>query len=172
MLKNQKVLIGVIVVLVLLIIGGGAWFIMSRNNASALQAQQATDDSQEQVVGTLQPSDIGLKLILTPDDKKISFSADKLQDVRALEWNFTYDADIPASDQTPDNAGQKVTQEFGSDQPIVLNGKTSYTSTPRELGTCSSGHCRFDTGIQSVKIELKVTKTDGNVYQVTDSINL
>lgn len=173
MLQNQKVLIGVIVVLVFLIVGGGAWFVMSRNQSQTLQAQQTSDSTQQQpVVGTLRPSDIGLQMQLSQNNQKVAFTAGKLDGVKSLEWNFSYQADIPPADQTADNVGQKVTQEFGSDQPVILNGKTSYSSTPRELGTCSSGHCRYDTGVTSVQLELKVTKDDGKVYKVDDSINL
>jgi len=172
-LKDQKILIGSIVVLVLLIIGGGFFFVSMRNNAaSATQSSGSQDQSQEQTIGTMSPSDIDLQMVLRPDNKAIKFTTDKLDGIKTLEWNFTYQADIPVEDQTADNAGSKVTQEFGSDNPVNVQGKSSYDSVFRELGTCSSGHCRYDTGITAVDLVMKITKTDGSVYQIKDSINL
>jgi len=166
------VLIIAIVVLVLLIIGGGVGFLAMKNNASPTADQTAYSGDQEQTIGTMQPSDIGLQMVLRDDDKAIKFIANKLDGIKTLEWNFTYQADIPVEDQSADNAGNKVTQEFGSDNPVNVQGKSSYDSVFRELGTCSSGHCRYDTGITSVDLIMKVTKTDGSVYQIKDSINL
>lgn len=174
-LQNTKFLVGMIIILVILIIGGGFFFLYVRNNV----AQSANDtsssssgQSQEQTVGTMQPSDIGLQMVLRSDNQAIKFTADKLDGIKTLEWNFTYQADIPLQDQSADNAGSKVTQEFGSDSPVNVEGKSSYDSVFRELGTCSSGHCRYDTGITSVQLVMKVTKVDGSVYQISDSINL
>ncbi len=174
-LQNTKILIGAIAVLVILIVGGAAWFFFN-NKGLTNQADQGQANSQSggqsQTIGSLSPSDIGLQMVLRSDSKAIKFTANKLQGVKSLEWNFTYQADIPQSDQNQYNQGQKVTQEFGSDSPVILNGKTSYESQFRELGTCSSGVCRYDTGVTSVQLQMKVTKLDGSIYKVDDSINL
>ena len=175
-LQNTKVLIGLIVVLVVLIVGGGLFFLYMKNTSSqaanGTNAASSGDQSQEPTIGTMQPSDIGLQMVLRDDEKAIKFTADKLDGIKTLEWNFTYQADIPLEDQTADNVGSKVTQEFGSDSPVDVEGKSSYDSQFRELGTCSSGTCRYDTGLTSVQLVMKVTKTDGSVYQIQDSINL
>ena len=173
-LKNSKVLGGVIVLLVVLILGGGLWYFIAAKSSSnqANQSQENSLGGQTQTIGTLSPSDIGLQLVLRSDNKAVKFIANKLGGVKSLEWNFTYQADIPLSDQNQYNQGQKVTQEFGSDSPVILNGKTSYESQFRELGTCSSGVCRYDSGVTSVQLEMKVTKLDGSIYKVDDSINI
>ncbi len=174
-LQNRKVLFGVIAILAILIVSGGAWFFLGSKGLSN-QAGQTQSGSQSgdqmQIIGTLSPSDIGLQLVLRNDNKAIKFVANKLEGIKSLEWNFTYQADIPLSDQNQYNQGQKVTQEFGSDNPVILNGKTSYSSQFRELGTCSSGVCRYDTGVTSVQLEMKITKLDGSIYKVDDSINI
>ncbi|HUD45113.1 MAG TPA: hypothetical protein VMR41_06220 [Patescibacteria group bacterium] len=172
-LQSRNVLIAIVAVLILLVVGGGGYFFLSsHNNAANSNTTADAQDDQTPTAGNLQPSDIGLQLVLRADNQAIKFTANKLDGVKTLEWTFTYDADIPASDQTADNAGSKVTQEFGSDSPVNVEGKSSYDSGFRELGTCSSGHCRYDTGITSVSLVMKVTKTDGKVYQIQDSINL
>lgn len=173
-LQNTKFLIGMIVILIVLIVGGGLFFLSAKNKASqnSDNTSSSTDQSQEQTVSTMQPSDIGLKMVLRDDSKAIKFTADKLDGIKTLEWNFTYQADIPLADQTADNAGSKVTQEFGSDSPVNVQGKSSYESQFRELGTCSSGHCRYDSGVTSVQLIMKVTKTDGSISQIKDSIDL
>ena len=55
---------------------------------------------------------------------------------------------------------------------INSDESTSLSTSYRELGTCSSKVCRFDVVVSPVRLILKVTKTDGKVYQVEDSLSL
>lgn len=165
LLKNKPLLIG-IVVLILLVLGGGFYFLSANKKAPA-----PTETTQDQVILDMKPEEIGLSMELTPDEKKVRFKADKLNGVSHLEWEFSYDADIPVDpDAGGGEEGGKVTQSFGGETDVHGN---SYESVFRELGTCSTGgKCRFDTGIEKVDLLLKVTKSDGKIYQVKDSINL
>jgi hypothetical protein len=163
-LKNKPLLIGV-VILLFVILGGGFYVLSSGKKAAA-----PTDTSQDQVVLNMKPEEIGLTLALTPDNKKVKFKADKLSGVSHLEWEFSYDADIPVSNEGGGEAGGKVTQSFGGETDVK---GSSYESIFREIGTCSTGgKCRYDSGVQKVDILIKVTKSDGKVYQVKDSISL
>lgn len=164
-LKNKPLLIGV-VVLVLLVLGGGFYVLSSNKKAAA-----PVDTSQDQAILDMKPDEIGLSMALTPDNKKVKFKADKLDGVAHLEWEFSYDADIPADSADGGSTdGGKVTQSFGGETDV--HG-SSYESVFRELGTCSTGgKCRYDTGIDKVDILIKVTKSDGKIYQVKDSISL
>lgn len=164
-MKDKRLILGVAVFL-LIVLGG--IFILYTNKKPV----NTKKSSQVNSILSLKPEEIGLKLTLSPDRKRVKFSADKLKDVKRLEWEFSYDADIPVSDVVPAEQGGKVTQSFGGEADIKP-GQNSYESIFRELGTCSTGGlCRFDKGISKVNLILKVTKTDGKIYQIQDSISL
>lgn len=158
-------MIGAAVVALLFVLGGV--FVLTSNK----KAPVATDTSEDIVIADMKPEEIGLKLELTPDNKKVKFSADKLDGVSHLEWEFSYDANIPAdAAEGGGEDGGKVTQSFGGETDVQ---GSSYESVFREIGTCSTGgKCRYDTGVEKVDILLKVTKSDGKIYQVKDSISL
>lgn len=164
MLKNKQVLIGIAVAVVIVLLGGV--YLLSSNKKAAAPI----DTMQDQVIEEMKPEEIGLKLELSPDNKKVKFSADKLTGISHLEWEFSYDANIPASDDGSAAEGGKVTQSFGGETDVKGD---SYESVFREIGTCSTGgKCRYDTGVEKVDILIKVTKSDGKIYQVKDSISL
>ena len=168
-MKNNKNLIIGAVIIVVLLLGAGGYFIFG-HKAAAPTTTQSQFDSADAV--KIPASDIGLTMELSPDKKKVRFDATKLNGAKSFEWTFNYDADIPADQRSEGDTTSKVSQAFGSLEPVDVSGKSSYQSEFRELGTCSSGHCRYDTGVQKVNLVLKMTKTDGKVYQVEDSINL
>lgn len=166
-MKNKQVMIAVAVVLVVLL-GIGGYFVLGQKNAKPPVDNSLTSEDAIKIPA----SDIGLTMELSPDKKKIRFNAAKLDGAKSLEWTFNYDADIPPDQRSEADGAAKVSQAFGSLEPVDVEGKSSYTSEFRELGTCSSGRCRFDTGVEKVNLVLKMTKNDGKVYQIEDSINL
>lgn len=163
-MKNKNLIIGVIVAILLLLVGG--FFFLSKKST---QKTADTTTTQEQVLA-MKPEDIGLEIQARTDKKAVRFVANKLDGVKNLSWEFFYDADIPVAERAEGADEGKVTQSFVGE--TELNGDSSYTSEYRELGTCSSGRCRYDTGVESVKLLLKVTKEDGKVYQVEDELTL
>ena len=60
-------------------------------------------------------------------------------------------------------------EQFGGEEEV---DSSTFESPFRELGTCSSGRCRYDTGITEIKLEINLTKKDGKVFQVSDSLKL
>ena len=160
-------MIGIVAAVLVVLVVGGLLFANSKKSAAP-----QTDTTQGTPIQKLKPEDIGLKIILRDDNKAVKFTIDKTNDIKHIAWEFSYDADVPKTTDSEDVApGSKVTQGWDGEQDITDQG-TPFTSQFRELGTCSSGHCRYDTGIQEVKMTLKVTKNDGKVYQVDDSISL
>lgn len=162
---NKKILLVVAVLIVVLLLGGGYVVMSSRNGPTPTPTPEG-----QQTVGELSPEDIGLELMLRDDSKAIKFKADNLEDVKQLEWEFYYDADVPPTERVEGEEMAKVTQSFGGEAKMK-SGQKSYESEFRELGTCSA-KCRYDTGVEEVKILMKVTKKDGSLYQVEDSILL
>ena len=168
-MKNNKNLLIIIAVVVVLLLGVGGYLVFGRKAAAPATTQkQFTEDDAIKI----KPSEIGLTMELSPDKRKVRFIAAKLDGAKSLERTFDSDADIPPDQRSEGDGNSKVSQAFGSLEPVDVSGKSSYTSEFRELGTCSSGHCRCDTGVEKVNLVLKMTKTDGKVYQVEDSISL
>jgi hypothetical protein len=161
---NKKVGIIIGVVLILLLLGGGGYMIFGKQTPK----NAATTNPGEQSVGTLEPDAIGLKLQLTADKKKVAVKVGKTTDVKSIEYEITYDADVPASEKV-EGGEDRVSRGF-SDQADIKSGQTSYESKEFDLGSCSKNVCRYDTGVTEITILMKVTKRDGSLYQVTDSI--
>ncbi len=161
---NKKIGIIIGVVLVLLLLGGGGYMILGKQAPK----QAAITEPGEQSVGTLEPDAIGLKLQLTADKKKISVMVGKTSDIKSIEYEITYDADVPASEKV-EGGEDRVSRGF-SDQADIKSGQSSYESKEFDLGSCSKNVCRYDTGVTEINILMKVTKRDGKLYQVTDSI--
>ncbi|MBI5044880.1 MAG: hypothetical protein HZC02_03070 [Candidatus Levybacteria bacterium] len=165
MKKNQLLIAAAVVVL--LIVGGVFVFIQNAQDNDEAENSQILE---EEAI-TVSPEEVGLKLTTRNNQKEIKFSVSKLDDVQTIEWDFTYDADVPPEYRSEGGSG-KVTQRFGSSEPVDVEGKSSYESEYREIGTCSSGRCRYDTGVEKVDFVLKMIKKDGKEYQVQDSLSL
>lgn len=166
MMKDKRILGGVIggVVIIVLVV---VMMLMRGGNPGAPTLSSSQNETTP--VAKLSPEDIGLEMVLAPDKKHIKFTANKLTDIKKLEWEFSYDSDVPKTADFPDSAGQKITQSFSGQADITSQ---TYESTFRELGTCSKNICRFDTGVSSVNLLVKVTKSDGKLYQVNDTLSL
>lgn len=165
MMKDKRILGGIIggVVLIVLVVA----MLLMRGGTPGAPTLSSQDETTP--VAKLSPEDIGLQMVLAPDKKHIKFTANKLDNVKKLEWEFSYDSDVPKSADFPDSEGQKITQSFSGQADITSE---TYESTFRELGTCSKNICRFDTGVSSVNLLVKVTKSDGKLYQVNDTLSL
>lgn len=159
---NKKVGIIIGVIVLLLVLGGGGYMIMGKQGVKPTPVE----NSGSQEVGTLQPQDIGLKMQLTPDKKKVKVIVEKASDIKNVEYEITYDADVPAAEKV-EGGEDRVSRGF-SDQAEIKG--QSYESKDFDLGSCSKNVCRYDTGVTEIKILMKVTKKDGKLYQVQDSI--
>lgn len=167
-MKDKRVL--VVIIVVLLLLGGGA-FVLSSNKAKKAAEQQPT--AQEEVIPTLTPSEIGLTMMTDSSGKRVKFVIANVSDIKRIEYEITYDADVPQS-SSGDNGGgdgSKVTRGTGGEADIK-SSDTKYESKYHDLGSCSSGTCVYYSGIDEIKLLLKVTKRDGKVYQVEDSLKL
>jgi len=149
MLKNNKnVFIGVII-LVIVLLGGGVYLVSKK-----AAPKQGLPTAQDQVVATLKPEEIGLTLVMGADGKRVVMQIAKTDGITSIDYQLSYTSagDIPrgAIGHIDATAGQKITKE------IVL-------------GTCSDV-CHYDQGVKNIKIVVKVTKSDGNLYQVEQSL--
>lgn len=166
MFKNRSVQIILIIVLVV-IIGGAAYFMLGGNTNTATTQNQTVNDS---LVQKLSPSSIGLKLEASSDNKKIRFTIAKASDIKAIEYEITYDANATAQEKS-EGADAQV-QRGITGQVNVPSGSSNYQSSWLILGSQSANVVRYDTGVNSVGITLKITKVNGKVYSVKDSLSL
>jgi len=162
--KHSTAIIGCIVVIIVIVIG--AFILISHNSQKAAQEGTVIDNS----VQTLSPSAIGLKLEASSDKKEIRFTISNASDIKDIEYELTYVANSTAEERS-EGSDARVQRGITGDETIH-SGSSTYQSSWLILGSQSANIVRYDTGVKSVAITLKVTKTDNKVYQVQDSLNL
>jgi len=164
--KNKKFLIiaGVVLGLVLLI-GGYLLFVNKSNSAPE-------DDGflEDQVVETMNPSEIGLTMQAKPDKKAVKFAIEKAAGITSIEYQLVYEADSTAAERS--EGGEDRVQRGITGEAEIESGSASYESEWLDLGSCSKNVCRYDSGVKSITITLKIVKDDGKVYQVEQSLEL
>lgn len=147
---NKKLLL--LGVLIIGIIVGGI-FVFSNKSEN----ETSTPEFAEETFPTIPAKDIGLSLKPGRDSQRVVMEVTKTKDIKSLDYELSYTAkgDIPrgALGTVPVIEGKTVTKEL-------------------YLGTCSDV-CHPDAGIEDIKIVVKITKTDGKVYQAeaTTSLN-
>ncbi|HEX7042262.1 MAG TPA: hypothetical protein VF189_03340 [Patescibacteria group bacterium] len=156
MLKNKLYLI-VAALIILLLVGGGIFFVMS----SKKQAAPVGQDINAQIL-TLSPKDVGLDVAFRDDNKALKFTLNNASDITAAEYQLSYTKTVD---------GENVSEGLIGEVDITPGAKTAGIGY-REFGTCSSGVCRYDTVTSAIDLTIKITKTDGKIYQVEQKVDL
>ena len=159
MFKDNKMMMIVGGVVLLVLVVGGLFFLRGRQNAQP----EDVDESQNQSIPKLSKEELGLKMELSPDNRTVKFSIAKASDIKYIDYEITYDADSTEDDSVKVPKGITGAEE--------VNGNT-YSTKFLTLGTCSKNVCKYDTGIENLKLLAKITKKDGKIYQAEDSISL
>lgn len=155
-MKDKKQIIAVLVLAVLLAISGGYYFLFANKSAKPAPVPQ---QAEEEVIPTIVPDDLGLKFSARSDGKAVRFSIENIKDIQSVDYELSYLAkgDLPR--------GVIGHLDIKSTDTII---KSDYI----ELGSCSSGKCKYDEGVSLVKLILKITKTDGKTYQAEKELEL
>ena len=152
--RNNQIIVGVVVVLLLvsgyLVFGGKS-------------KPKTEDTSQDQTIQTLSPDVLGLTITASPDKKKVKFAVAHPDGIKSLEYSLTYEADSTA--QEISEGGEKRVQRGITGEQKIESDKKPYESDFLDLGSCSKNVCRYDTGVKSIDLTLKIVKTDGKTYQ-------
>lgn len=156
MLKENKVVIG-IVIIVLVLLGGG-YYVMGVNKT---QTEQTVPVEEDVTVGTISPESIGFDLEFRKDGKAAKIIIGNAKGIQAIEYQISYQKN---------QEGEDVPEGLIGD--IEVTGEDSLETDFREFGTCSSGTCRYDDVTSPIKITLKITKDDGKVYQSEKAFEL
>ncbi|MBI2033140.1 MAG: hypothetical protein HYT10_01600 [Candidatus Levybacteria bacterium] len=163
MLKDKKVVIAVAVGAVL-VLAGLVYYFFGGNPPEKDQAQKA---EQEQIVQTLTTEDLGLKFTSRNDTKAVKFEITNIKDISNVEYTIEYTRE----ETTGEDKGQQVPEALYGNI-AVKPGDTKIATDFRDLGTCSSGVCRYHKVVSPLKLVLKITKKDGKVYQAEETLSL
>jgi len=155
----EKKIIIIIAVVVLLLLGGGGYLVLSKNSTSKPTPGPVAEE-EEEVVEEISAEQIGLELSLRPDKKAVKFVVANASDIETIDYQISYSKEVE---------GEAVPEGLIG-EAVPTDGKIEIKY--RELGTCSSGVCRYDKVVSPIKVTMKVTKTDGKVYKTEDSIEL
>ncbi len=161
--KNNFIAVGVVVAVVAALLG---FYFLSNSNTPQTEEKQVA----ENVVQTIKPEDIGFKLQASADKKKVHFSIAKAQGIQAIEYQMMYDADSTAQEKS--EGGDDRVQRGITGEVAIKPGSGTFTSEDLDLGSCSKNVCRYDKGVTSIDVTLKITKTDGKVYDLQDTLTL
>lgn len=161
-MKNKNLVIG-LAIAALVLVGGGVFVLSSNKKAQAPVAEAPAENE----IATLSAEEIGLSLATTNDDKHIVFEIKKPEGIKVFEYELTWGAKVkdPSSGDLLD-----VVHGDTSNEPIAINGKP-YKSAEIKMGSCSDV-CHYDTGINNIKIIIKITKTDGKLYQSEKTLEI
>lgn len=165
MFKNKNVQIGIGVVLVIAVLVGGYFFIAGKS-----KPQETEEVMQEDVVQKLDAKEIGLTMEASPDNKRVRFVIEKLTGITSVEYEVTYEADSTAQEQS--EGGEARVQRGITGEAELMSGESSYESEWLVLGSESASTIRYDKGVESVDLTLKIKKSDGKTYAVQDTLSL
>lgn len=151
-LKDKRILIaaGVAVLALVLIVVG---VVMLSKGSNSTQTAQNTAPTEAPVL-TLKPSDIGLTLVEAANMQTATMTITKTDDITSVDYQLSYNAEV---------SGQSIPRGTIGHADVKTPGQA--ISQKMVFGTCSDV-CHYDTGITGVQLIVKVTKTDGKVYQV------
>lgn len=159
---NQKVIVVLLAAVVAVVLAGGGYFLYAKNHIAQQQqlAQPTQSEDQSGNIPTLAPSDIGLSLRQSDSGKfaghGLIMTVSKLDGIATIDCEFSYIA-------------QGSLPRGGICKSVSIKPSDTIVQQEYPYGTCSDV-CHFDSEVSNVKIILKVTKSDGKTYQVTQSL--
>lgn len=154
---SKKIIIILVILILLSLVGGGYYFFAAEQESKPKIVEPP--QVQEEVIPTANPEDLGFKLTARSDKKAVKFEVLNIKDILSVDYELSY----LAQGNIPRGAIGHVEVK-----PDDVKISTSYI----DLGSCSSGKCKYDEGVTSVKMILKINKKDGKVYSSEKSLEL
>lgn len=159
--KNGKIALGVVAVLV--VVSGYLLFAQKPK----VKEEPVVEDL---TVQSISAENLGLTITAKPDGKAVKFEITKLDGIKSLEYELTYEADSTAQEQG--EGGEPRVQRGITGDADIPSGKSTYESDWLDLGSCSRNVCRYDSGVESVSLTLKINKDGGKILQAEKSLEL
>lgn len=150
-MNNKKLIIGVIVGIVVLAVV--AFFVFGKSNK--IEEQVSTIIEDEIVV--MKAEEIGLTLSASEDNRELIVEVAKTEGISSLDYELEYTAkgDLPR----------------GAIGRIDIEQEGEPASEKITLGTCSDV-CHYDEDVSNIKLTVRVTKADGSVGEVIETLDL
>lgn len=157
LLQNKLALAGIVAVIVVVGIAGFLFFQNSQRSAQIVE----TEETVEEQAIEMSPEDIGLTLAANADNTEVIMTIEDTSQFDSFEYEMNYDAEVDG-EMVPRGA-------IGSGE--VEPGESSIT---REItiGTCSSGKCKYDTGVTKIGFIIRLNLKDGQTGIVKDELTL
>lgn len=165
MFKNKNIQLGIAVGLILAVLVGGYFLIAGKTKK--VPPPVATEDT---TVYELSAKELGLDFEVSPDRKKVRFIIGKIADIKSVEYQLTYEADSTVQEQQ-EGGEDRVERGITGEADIDIE-ESDYTSPWLDLGSCSANVCRYDTGVDSIKLTLKIVKTNKKIYHTEKTFEL
>jgi hypothetical protein len=160
---NVQILIGVAIIVAVLV---GGYFII----AGSAKKPKTVSEGPDNTVHTLSAKAIGLEMEAKPNGTAVKFTIKKAEGIKTLEYQLNYEADSTAQERS--EGGEARVERGVTGEADIDAGESTYESPWIDLGSCSNNVCRYDKGVDSVDLTLKIVKTDKKIYQVEDSLEL
>lgn len=157
-MQNKNVFIALGVVIFLIVAGGGYFLFSQKPSEEPAKTPEETEE-EEVVVPTINPEDLGLTFVARNDKRAVKFTIIEISDIQSVDYEISY----LAKGDIPRGAIGHIEVK-----PKDKNIETNYI----DLGTCSSGRCKYDEAVESVKLILKIVKNDGKSYSAEKSLDL
>lgn len=154
-MNKMLLILGAALVVIVLIVGG--FMFMNKKSATPVD----NTDEESVAIKTISPDEIGLTLTPEAAKNSIVLEADKLDGIESLEYEVNYNAKDANGDDIP----------RGVIGDVEVGGKSN-VSRDIYLGTCSSGTCKPDKGVEKAEFVIKVNYTSGDVAQITQTVSL
>ncbi len=141
----------------LILLLGGSYYFLSVNKQQPVSEE--TPVVEETVIEVITPQELGLTFTARSDKKAVKFTITNIKDIQSVDYEISYIAkgDIPR----------------GAIGHIEVKPKDKEIETNYiDLGTCSSGKCKYDEGVTSVKLILKIAKSDNKTYSSEKALDL
>lgn len=142
----------------ILLIAGGVFFFLTRKPAQ----EEESPGIVEEEIPAISADNLGLTLETNANKNEVKFTIAKPDDIKSVSYELLYTA------KTDDGSQQRAitgTIEAKSTSKAIGSGYIV-------LGTESSGVKKYDKGVTSVQIILKITKQDGKIFQSKKSLEL
>ncbi len=152
LLKNRKFQIAGIAVVALVVLL--AAFVALKNTNLSSQQINTNILPTEIPIPTISPDELGLTIEAGPKGQTVIVTVANTTGISAIEYELQYLAE-------------------GS-LPRGAIGQIDLDSSPASkeitLGSCSDV-CHYDKNVSDIKVVLKITKTDGSVFQSSATLN-
>jgi hypothetical protein len=155
LMENKLALLGIGAVVIVFAIAGFMFFQNSNRPSEIVE-----EDTIEEQAIEIDPDDIGLTLTPNSNNTEVTMEISDTSSFSSFEYEMSYDAEVDG-EIVP--RGAIGSGEVESGEPI----KREIT-----IGTCSSGKCKYDTGVTKISFIIRLNLNDGQTGIVKKDLDL